>query len=359
MARLVTCGYETGDVLEQGATTTGVNNTLTVVSSTPTPRLGGNWCLKALVSNTGSIGAYKTFAFGSNLTDVWVRFGLFLHLGTSTAEIAVCQIFDSAAALQANVGYNPSTSQFVARRGAVGSGTSLATSATSGGYPQDAWHLFEVRYQVTSTTVGVMEVWLNGVQVINFSGDNTNTANVNAASVAIGAASSGSVGFAGAYVGIDDIAINDTSGSLNNGRPGDGRVIYLVPTGAGSSTGLSRGGTDSGANWSQVEETPPSMTDYVWSATVAARDLYAITDAPTGTLSIAVVELVAYAVNSDAGAGSLGLTLKSGATTNEATSQALSSGVGYYRARYETDPNTSAAWTLSALQAIEAGVTVR
>ena len=71
------------------------------------------------------------------------------------------------------------------------------------------------------------------------------------------------------------------------------------------------------------------------------------------------LELLAYAQNSDTNPGSLGLTLKSGATTNEGTAQALSSTAAYYRQLYETDPNTTAAWTNIAVNALEAGTTVR
>jgi hypothetical protein len=61
----------------------------------------------------------------------------------------------------------------------------------------------------------------------------------------------------------------------------------------------------------------------------------------------------------EAGAGSLGPTLKSGATTNEGTAQGLSATASYYRQLYETDSNTSAAWTAAAVNAAEAGTTVR
>jgi hypothetical protein len=99
----------------------------------------------------------------------------------------------------------------------------------------------------------------------------------------------------------------------------------------------------------------------VGSATVGQRDLYALTDVPGGVSvgSINVVEAIALAHLSDAGSGSMGLTVKSGATINEASAQALAVSPDYYRARWEVDPNTGAAWTLAAVNAAEAGATVR
>jgi hypothetical protein len=157
----------------------------------------------------------------------------------------------------------------------------------------------------------------------------------------------------------DDLAVNDTAGTVNNGQIGDGRVVLLKPNGAGGNAGQSRGGSDSGANWSQVEELPPSMTDYVYSATAGTRDTYALEDIPAGSWSVNCAEVLAYAQNSDAGGGSLGLTVKSGATTNEGTAQSLTATAAYYRQLYEADPATSVAWTNAAVNALEAGTTVR
>lgn len=354
MARLLTTGWETGDLNElAGGTSTSTNSTVSVVSSTPTPR-GGTYCLKALsTSTTFSQQAVRTFTFAASKTEVWLRAACFLH--GLTQEPALVTFNDSAAAAQNCVCWNPATSQLRLRLGGV-AGTVLATSSTT--MSVDAWHCLEYRVQITSTTVGVCEIWLDGVQVITFSGDNTSTANANVQSVSVGY-NSGSSQAIGTYVAFDDLAVNDTSGSLNNARPGDGRVVLLVPTGAGSNTALTRGGTDSGANWSQVDELPPSMTDYVFSATAATRDTYALSDLPSGVASVNVADVIAFVQNSDAGAGSMGLTVKSGSTTNEGSAQVLGATAAYIHQQYETDPATSAAWTVSALNSLEAGVTVR
>lgn len=351
MTRVLTCGWETGDVAEAGASTIGTNMALSVVSSTPTPR-GATYCLKAGLSSGGTIApTYKGFATGT-LSEIWVRFAFYAH-GLS-GENAIAQLLESAAAVQTTLTYSSADGLLRAYRA-----TSTALlGAASASFGQDSWHLIEWRSQFLTTTTGTTEVWLDGTRVINFSGDNSATSNLNAASVLLGLLTSLSSQTAGLYAAYDDIAVNNVSGTLNNGRPGDGRVVLLTPTGAGSNTGLSRGGTDSGANWSQTEELPPSMTDYVFGATAALRDTYALSDL-AGVSSVNVAEVLVLAQNSDAGAGSLGLTVKSGATTNEGTAQALGTTAAYIRQQYETDPATSAAWTSSAINALEAGVTVR
>jgi hypothetical protein len=356
MTRLLTTGYETGDIAENGTTTLASNGVLAAVSSTPTPRAGA-YCLKcSSTTTTFTLGTFKLFSLAASKTDLWVRFAVLFH-PVQTFEWVFALVLDSASAAQNCLTWDTTSNLIRARLGATTAGTLLGTSATP--LPSDTWHVVDWRTQITSTTAGTTEVWLDGTRIINFSGDNTNTANANVQSVELGHIGPSVASSSGIYLAFDDIAINDTAGSSNNGRAGDGRVVLLTPTGAGSNTGLSRGGTDSGANWSQVEELPPSMTDYVFHATAGTRDTYAMSDLPTNVASVNTTEVVVLAQNSDAGAGSLALTVKSGGTTNEGTAQALGTTAAYIRQLYETDPNTSAAWTSSAVNALEAGVTVR
>lgn len=357
MTRLLTTGYETGDLAEAGASTIGSLATLTVVSATPTAR-SGTYCLK--VSNTGVAQAttHKKFTLAAAKTDVWVRFGMFVHPSGTTSELMFAGFQDASANPQNCVTYDCATGTIRARQGAGVIGTLLGTSSAT--MTADAWHLIELRCQISSTTSGVTEVWLDGARVINFAGDNTAGATAaNVQALLLGQGSGSPTTVAGFYMAYDDIALNDTAGSINNGQIFDGKVLLLKPNGAGSTTGQTRGGTDTGANYSQVNELPPSLTQYVFSATAATRDTYALEDVPAGSWAVNCCEVLAYGQNSDASAGSLGLTVKSGATTNEGTAQSLVTTAQYLRQLYETDPNTSAAWTVSAVNALEAGTTVR
>jgi len=358
MTRLLTCGYETGDLAEAGANTIGASATLTVVSSTPTPR-SGTYCLKAATSIGTFSTTHKRFTLAAAKTDVWVRFGMFIHPLTATAEVPFAGFQDSGGNAQICLTYTASDGLIRARQGIGNAGTLLGTSSLT--VSGDAWHLIEWRVQISSTTSGITEVWLDGARVINFSGDNTAGAtSANVQFLLIGQPSSTlASAIAGFYYAFDDLAINDTAGTANSGQIFDGNVFLLKPNGAGSNTSQTRGGTDTGANFSQVNELPPSMSQYVFSATAATRDTYALENVPAGSWTVNCCEVLAYAQNSDAGAGSLGLTVKSGATTNEGTAQGLGITAQYFRQLYETDPATSAAWTVSAVNALEAGTTVR
>ena len=344
MTRLYTTGWETGDISEVAG---GVNKGATyivAVDTTPTARTG-TYILKCSCTSTAN--GYRVLPISPASTDIWVRFAYYTN---TTANISMASMTENTGAPNATLNYDAPSNVIRLYRGSIT--TSLATAPA---FALNSWHVVEWRLQITSVSTGSSEVWVDGVQVIAFSGDVCQTATPSISNVFLGTINTHANTIFAAY---DDVAVNDTSGTRNNGRPGDGRIELLLPSGAGSSTQLTRGGTDTGANYSQVNERPPSMSQYVASANVGDRDLYAMSDSSLSG-AVNLIELLALANNSDAGAGSLGLTLKSGATTNEATAQALSSSAGYYRTRYETDPNTSADWTPSAVQAIEAGVTVR
>jgi hypothetical protein len=357
MTRLLTTGYETGDANEAGVTTLGTGGAITAANSTPTPR-AGSYCLK--VASTGATfnPTYKTFTFAAAKTEVWARFAFLAHNAASITEVPIVLLNDAVAGVQTALTYSPVDTFLRLYRGAPTTNL-LGTSGT--GIPQDTWHVIEWRTLISTATTGTSEVWLDGNRVINFSGDNSNTATLNVQSIRFGYVNgAGLASPTGLYLGFDDLAVNDTTPATpNNAQIGDGRVLLLMPTGAGSSTMLARGGVDTGTNYGQVNELPPSLAQYVLSSTVADRDLYAMADLAVAVSSINCVEAIVLAQNSDAGAGSIAPTLKSGATVNEATAISLGTTAGYVTSRWETDPATSVAWTLSGLNAVEAGVTVR
>jgi hypothetical protein len=356
MTRLLTTGYESGDINEAGTSTIGSGGALTCASSTPTPR-AGNFCLKAAATGVGTFNAtHKTIALPSAQTDVWLRFAFMAHIVALSTETTFAAVLDAAAGVQCGLSYSPSDGLIRLYRGLnlvlLGTGSTVM--------PQDTWHVIEWRTQILTSTTGTSEVWLDGNQIITFSGDNSASATLNVQSVRLGLQNAAGLGSAALhFLAYDDIAANSTSGSINNGRPGDGRVLMLTPDGAGSSTQLTRGGTDTGANFSQVNELPPSMTQYVSSATVGQRDLYTLSNLGVAVQSVNCVEGVLFAVNSDASGGSIAPTIRSGGTTNEGTATGLSTSAAYVRQLWETDPATGAAWTAAAVDAAELGATVR
>lgn len=95
---------------------------------------------------------------------------------------------------------------------------------------------------------------------------------------------------------VDDLALNDTSGGIQNSWCGEGEVIVLRPNGVGDNTDWARGGSDTGANWSQVNEVPPDTAQYVESNTSGQIDDYAMEATPAALESTDVINAVQVGV---------------------------------------------------------------
>jgi len=156
----------------------------------------------------------------------------------------------------------------------------------------------------------------------------------------------------------DDLYVLDGTGSApHNNFLGDCRVDALLPNGDGSNSAwtLSTGSTHS----TLVDETAPNDdTDYITTSTAAARDSHNFANTPTMTSpTVYGIQHCISARKDDAGTRQIKSLLKSGATTvTGGTTYALASTYTYYQQIYAQDPNTAAAWTTTAIDALEAGV---
>lgn len=97
---------------------------------------------------------------------------------------------------------------------------------------------------------------------------------------------------------IDDIALNDSTGSFQTGYPGLGKILYLWPSAAGdvNTFATQTGGTaGSSNNFSRVSEvTPDDATTFNGSSTLNQEDLFNVTNSGIGasdTVSVVMVGL--------------------------------------------------------------------
>jgi hypothetical protein len=164
------------------------------------------------------------------------------------------------------------------------------------------------------------------------------------------------------YWHLDDWAINNTSSSVNNSWCEDGSVLACILNGNGSSSQFIGSDGNSVDNYLLIDETPGNAgTDYVQSATTGDKDLYAVSNLPTLGVgdNVKVVQAVVQARESVADSQQLQLGIRSGATEDWDTAQTMNINWLYYRSKHwETDPNTGAAWSESAFNAIEAGIKI-
>jgi len=224
------------------------------------------------------------------------------------------------------------------------SGTQLATFTAPAGA---TWVYVEVSATVHDST-GTITVRLNGTQVATYTGDTRNGGTATTIDRIVLGYIGGS-DYAGGLPYIDDLYISDSA------FLGDVRVQTSVGTGAGSSTQFT---PTSGSNYDCTNDIPDNAANYVASATSGHRDTYAMGNLTANTVLVHAVQLVTHAYKSDAGAASLKGAIKSGATVAYGATTALPTSMGAVTDIWLTNPDTSGAWSLATVDALEAGAEV-
>ncbi len=232
------------------------------------------------------------------------------------------------------------------------SGTQIAITAP--GTLDGNWHYIEMFATINATT-GQIIVRIDGKQVINFTGNTKNggtSTNIDAVRFRTGKYITAN----NSIISIDDFYVCDATGTTNNTFLGDIRVQSLIPNAAGSSTQFAP--TGSANNYVNVGEVPYNNATYNASPTTGQRDTYALSDLTAGTTTVYGLQSVAHMQKSDAGTANAKVALKSGAGVYYDTTQSLSTSATSYTQMRETDPATSAAWTVAGANALEAGMEV-
>lgn len=356
MARLLMCGWETGDIAQLGVAS-GTSGLYSVVSSTPSPRSGA-YCLKC----AASIGSYPvnggvTIAHATQ-TELYYAFGLYRSNNADSAFGPPNQYCFTAYDTAGVSNILLSLEQDGAMRAYYGTTPTLISGSTTATIPLNTWTLIELHVIASTTTTGTCELKVNGTVVFSVSSVRTAQTTANFGGLRLEYRRN-FTGNTSSFTAFDDLRINTTAGTTNTSWPGDGKIVGLVPNGVGTTIGgTPLTPTGSGTNWQNVDELPPSTTDYNSGTTVGTGETYALSD-PSTVGTCQAVNVLGYVLNVDNGGGSVGLTVKTPAGTSEGTAQPITVTPSYYNRILETDPSDSAAWTSAKLTALEAGITVR
>lgn len=360
MTRIVQAGWESGDIGQIGTSSVAGTATLTVVSATPSPR-SGTYSLKGLRNNTNSnVTAENRILLGATKTEVYLAFAL--YTSTSGAEAnpncEFLRLFDAAG--NVNMGFVCDAG--VIRAYAFTGGTTNPTYATNGSLlgtgsinvASTTWTLIEIHLIASTTTGGTCEIKVNGASALSVSSVRTAQTTASYNEIGIGLRTFNSSSTRTDYHAIDDLRINDTSGSVNNSWPGDESIIVLTVSATGTSVGGGVTSSSGGAINTDVDDIPPNTTDYVTAAASGDGNTFGLTD-PTGVASCSAVNVIAYMQN-PSGGSNVYLRTKTGAGTSDGSSTAITTSWAYYNRLMETDPADSAAWSQAKLAALEAGM---
>lgn len=236
--------------------------------------------------------------------------------------------------------------QLQARRGSA-FGTILGTTGPV--LRPGRWN--HIRFKITiSNTVGEVTIWVNGVQKLNLTSQDTRNGGSGDDMDAIDI-----WGMNAVTPGLedetcyDDIVISDTE--ITDIL----KVEDLLPNAAGDLTDWT---PDAGSNFQRCDEVPKDGdTTYVESSTNTDTDLYNMASLTTVTGNIKAVQ-VNLDARATAGSENIRTKVKTGTTTVDGASQAVSdtSNFDTFSEIEEVDPDTAVAWIVSGVNAMQCGV---
>jgi hypothetical protein len=233
------------------------------------------------------------------------------------------------------------------RRGSATSGTLLATGTTT--IANNVWTTIEVRATVADSG-GIAQLRINGdpTNEAAFTGDTKNGgSSTNIDMVRFG--------FPG--VDISDPVICNALGSAANTWMGDRTVERILPNGAGTYTqGTPDVITAGSSHWTLVDETS-LITQGSDCLTLAAgqKETVTFTD-PTITNSIGAVQVCAHGKRTTGTAAGIRALARIGGVDYTSASVIADTAYATTVLPFDRNPATSTAWTVSAVNALEAGI---
>jgi len=240
-------------------------------------------------------------------------------------------------------------------------GGSMGALIASGGVvPTNDWCCIEVHVLIDNA-IGIVQVRLDGVQIIDFLGDTQYGTEIIVYAISWGSTpETGVPSLRCGYCYYDDLAVNNPHGIRNNSWPGLGGIIGLVPTGTGNYTQLT---PSAGTNWQAVNDVPPDDdAAYVEQATVDLKDTYQMQDliiTPGKVADIAAVQWLCRAYNTVSQGGNFARLLRLYGVDYQDDDIGYDRSYDYHPEILETSPDTGQDWTGDEVNALEAGVVVK
>lgn len=227
------------------------------------------------------------------------------------------------------------------------------------------WYTLEIEYDSTPANGSeVFRVRLNGSVVDSATNLNFTTKTVNTISSGVYNGSGGSVSDGAVECYLDDLAVNDTSGSAQTSFPGEGHIVHLHPSASGDNAATA-------GTFAEIDEITPddSATDRIQldtATTIADYNVEAPSNAGIGSGdSVILVEVGVRIKEEVSTTTSYNLRIKSAAGGTTTSSGATDAGNTAYRTNPTgttafthrlvsyTDPTTAAAWTPTGTNSLD------
>ena len=242
MARIFTDGAEMGDSVfwdDQSG--------VTVQGAAPAP-FGGSYYYKLVYGSSNY--AVKNFAAGSEY---------YFRVRIQENQLNSAMYFPRFRTGTTNVAWLGLDSTFHWQASATTLGV-LATSTEV--MNPNQWYLIEIYYKEADAPNGHFVVYVDGNKIIDFTGDSKPATATTFDNIEFRA---GGNLDPGCQMYIDDLALNDTSGLVDNSYPGDGIIVKITPEEDGTTNNWTGSDGDSTDNFLLVDEYPKDDdTTYVY-----------------------------------------------------------------------------------------------
>jgi hypothetical protein len=285
---------------------------------------------------------------GSTLTELYMAFR-YEHNGDQANAHSICGLwnFSSGIPIFGIARSAGSPRELTAYR--IDSGTTWTSLGTATGYPlpNNTVVTLEVYWKM-SDTVGAVKIWMDGVEILNLSAIDTLPGSVSGATHWIlGNVTSSSTIDAYGYFG--ELIIADAQIHSATQRK---KFAVLTPNGAGASSQWT------GA-YGDVDEIPPNDTDKLYTNTASYMQLFTLTDLPSEAVSVDNV-MVMFRHRSQGGPtpkkNSPIVRVTSGNIYGGYSQAAPSPNFRHEKYFWPQNPYTSAAWSVSEVNSLQAGV---
>ena len=225
--------------------------------------------------------------------------------------------------------------------GAVGSAVTLLGTSAPGLIAEGQAFAFK-GFVTVSDTVGVVQVWLNGVEVLTLTGvDTRNESTDTITALSWGCTWRNSVS---GLLYVEDFWCGSEM------LPGDRRVDvhYPIADGADADWTPSAGGD----HYAMVDEaTPDDDTTTITATAVDSRDTFQVEDFKNPGGAIDGLVVVAVGKRADANSAQFATCVRSGGTTYDGTPIGITTIYEHHKQAYTQDPGTAAAWAEAAFGA--------
>lgn len=332
MTRILTCGFESRSYGEM----TYQNHAF----STTIKRSPGGAAYQGTTA-----GYYAGYLHPTALPEMYLRYAVYATGATVNTQLRV-RSETNADVMAFNYAINQPIQVYL-----YGTSWSLL-GATSVNVPNATWQLIEMHIRF-HPTAGIIEIKQDGVMTFFYRGG-TSLQGVPCRLIQWENA-------ANSFAYVDDIAINDTSGTEDNSWPGDGYTVLVPVVAQGDAADWNGSDGDKTDNFLLVDDVPADAeTSYIFAGAPGAKDLYvpgafALTEDAIQRVWVAghVRKLFTFSQGVEFGIKQDGIEPWSAAQLLPTASYAV-----LRSTFWTTNPVTNAAWTEDDLNELQVGIRI-